>query len=269
MATAGRTVLFSSLTVAAALAALTVFPQNFLHSMGIGGTLVALAAAAISLTVLPAVLALLGERVNSLSPRSCSAGPRRMRRKPPRLLVSPLTHGDALPRPDRGGERGVPDRAGDPVLQHRVHLGRRAGSTDASACQVDNVLRAEFPPYRDTPIQLAVEGDRATAEGVAESAAALEETAAVNPPQQVNDELWVVQVVSSIRCSTSRARTSWRRSVSFPPTRLRPDSTAGYVDLQDSLVEHLPLVLALVAVATFIVLFLKYRVGDPAAEAPG
>ena len=46
--------------------------------------------------------------------------------------------------------------------------------TDASARQVDNVLRAEFPPYRDTPIQLAVEGDRATAEGVAESAAALE-----------------------------------------------------------------------------------------------
>ena len=32
--------------------------------------------------------------------------------------------------------------------------------------------------------------------------------------------------------------------------------TAGYVDLQDSLVEHLPLVLALVAVATFLVLFL-------------
>ncbi len=35
--TAGRTVLFSSLTVAAALASLTVFPQRFLYSMGIGG----------------------------------------------------------------------------------------------------------------------------------------------------------------------------------------------------------------------------------------
>ena len=38
MATAGRTVLFSSLTVAAALASLLVFPQRFLYSMGIGGT---------------------------------------------------------------------------------------------------------------------------------------------------------------------------------------------------------------------------------------
>ena len=68
MATAGRTVLFSSLTVAGALASLLVFPQNFLFSMGLGGSLVALIAAAIALIVLPAVLALLGERVNALSP---------------------------------------------------------------------------------------------------------------------------------------------------------------------------------------------------------
>ena len=45
MATAGRTVLFSSLTVAAALSSLLVFPQRFLYSMGIGGALVALLAA--------------------------------------------------------------------------------------------------------------------------------------------------------------------------------------------------------------------------------
>ncbi len=63
-----RAVLFSSLTVAAALASLMIFPQNFLHSMGVGGSLVALIAAAISLLVLPAVLTLLGERVNSLAP---------------------------------------------------------------------------------------------------------------------------------------------------------------------------------------------------------
>ena len=60
MATAGRTVFFSSLTVSAALASLLVFPQRFLYSMGLGGALVALFAALISLTVLPAVLTLLG-----------------------------------------------------------------------------------------------------------------------------------------------------------------------------------------------------------------
>src|SRR4030095_8314741 len=55
LATAGRTVLFSSLTVAGAIASLAVFPQRFLYSMGIGGFFVALIAASIALVVLPAV----------------------------------------------------------------------------------------------------------------------------------------------------------------------------------------------------------------------
>ena len=65
--------LFSSLTVAAALASLLVFPQRFLYSMGLGGSLVALIAAAVALVVLPAVLVLLGHRVNSLAPQLAAA----------------------------------------------------------------------------------------------------------------------------------------------------------------------------------------------------
>ena len=67
--TAGRTILFSSLTVAAAIASLTIFPQRFLYSMGIAGSLVALLAATLALVVLPAVLAVLGPRVNALAPK--------------------------------------------------------------------------------------------------------------------------------------------------------------------------------------------------------
>ena len=82
-ATAGRTVLFSAATVAAALASLLVFPQRFLFSMGVGGVLVALVAGAVSLTILPALLAALGPRVNALAPRAgarrCSATPRARR----------------------------------------------------------------------------------------------------------------------------------------------------------------------------------------------
>ena len=69
IATAGRTVVFSALTVAAAMASLLVFPQRFLFSMGVGGVLVALAGGTVSLVVLPAVLALLGRRVDALAPR--------------------------------------------------------------------------------------------------------------------------------------------------------------------------------------------------------
>ena len=43
--TAGRTIVFSSLTIAAAVASLAIFPQRFLYSMGIAGALVALLAA--------------------------------------------------------------------------------------------------------------------------------------------------------------------------------------------------------------------------------
>ncbi|MDQ1671061.1 MAG: trehalose monomycolate/heme transporter [Actinomycetota bacterium] len=66
MATAGRTVAFSGLTVAISLASLLLFPQVFLRSMGFGGMAAVLVAMVGALTVLPALLAVLGHRVNSL-----------------------------------------------------------------------------------------------------------------------------------------------------------------------------------------------------------
>jgi len=67
--TAGHVVFFSAITVACALAALIVFRQRFLYSMGVGGALCALIAAGVSLTLLPALLGALGERVNAGGPR--------------------------------------------------------------------------------------------------------------------------------------------------------------------------------------------------------
>ena len=66
--TAGRTILYGSLTVAGALASMLVFPLRFLYSMGIGGAIVALSAGATALVVLPAVLVALGPRIDALSP---------------------------------------------------------------------------------------------------------------------------------------------------------------------------------------------------------
>jgi RND superfamily putative drug exporter len=65
--TAGRTVAFSALTVAAALCALLVFPLSFLRSFAYAGVAVAVLAGLFSLVVLPALLALLGHRVNALT----------------------------------------------------------------------------------------------------------------------------------------------------------------------------------------------------------
>ncbi|MFC8147560.1 MMPL family transporter [Streptomyces paradoxus] len=67
--TAGRTVLFSALTVAVSLAAMLVFPQYFLRSFAYAGIAVVLLAAAAALILLPAALILLGHRVNALDLR--------------------------------------------------------------------------------------------------------------------------------------------------------------------------------------------------------
>jgi uncharacterized membrane protein YdfJ with MMPL/SSD domain len=67
MKTAGRTVFFSGLTVILSLAGLLVFPINFLQSMGVGASAAVAVAMIGALTILPAMLSLLGNRVNALS----------------------------------------------------------------------------------------------------------------------------------------------------------------------------------------------------------
>ena len=69
ISTSGKAVAFSGLAVAASMLGLLFFPQVFLRSMAIGGALVSIIAVLWSLTALPALLAVLGPRVNSLSIR--------------------------------------------------------------------------------------------------------------------------------------------------------------------------------------------------------
>jgi RND superfamily putative drug exporter len=63
-ATANRTVFFSGMTVVIALLGMLIVPQTIFRSIAAGSVLVALMAVAASLTLLPAVLSLLGDRVN-------------------------------------------------------------------------------------------------------------------------------------------------------------------------------------------------------------
>jgi len=75
VATAGRTVVVSGITVAAALASLLLFPEVFLRSMGYGGVATVLVDMLAAVTVLPALLAVLGRRVNALPVRRAVARP--------------------------------------------------------------------------------------------------------------------------------------------------------------------------------------------------
>jgi uncharacterized membrane protein YdfJ with MMPL/SSD domain len=257
LATAGRTVAFSSLTVAGAIASLAVFPQRFLYSMGIGGFCVALIAAAIALIVLPAVLTLLGARVNSLTPAFLARRAARdaraahegfwyrlsqlVMRFPGRIAATTAALLIALGIPFFGIQFTSVDAQ---VLPE-----------SASARQVDDVLRAEFPPYRDTPETLAVRGSAADAAGVVRAAAEVPGAAAVTGPVKLQGDNWVIQVISSASPLDDRSQDLVRDLRALHGGALVTGSTAGHLDLQDSLVDHLPLVLAIVVLVTLVVLF--------------
>ena len=258
LATAGRTVLFSSLTVAGALASLLVFPQNFLHSMGLGGSLVALIAAAIALLVLPAILALLGERVNSLTPgflkrraeadaRPADTGfwyrlSRFVMRAPGRIAAVTAALLIAL---------------GIPFLSIEfTSVDAQVLPEGASARQVDDVMRSEFPPFRDTPITLAVTGDASDAKQVAADAEELDGVADVQEPTRLDGDTYAVEVISKNAPLTNASQDLVERLRALEGGAGVMGFTAFYIDLQDSLVEHLPIVLAIVALVTFAVLFL-------------
>lgn len=66
-ATAGHAILFSGLAVFASLSALLIFPVNILFSIGIGGLLAVFMAVIIAIFILPAILSIVGTRINWLS----------------------------------------------------------------------------------------------------------------------------------------------------------------------------------------------------------
>jgi uncharacterized membrane protein YdfJ with MMPL/SSD domain len=255
LASAGRTVLFSSLTVAGALASLLVFPQRFLYSMGIAGFFVALIAAAISLTLLPAVLALLGSRVNALAPASLA---RRAERE-----AQPLAAGFWYRLARLVSRFPARIAAAAAVLLIALGLpfaGVKFTSVDAqvlpssaSARQVDDALRADFAPYRDTPITLAVNGSREKAGRIASLAARTPGVAAVAQPRRLGDRNYAINVISKAEPLSGHSQQLVRDLRSRDDALVTGD-TAHYIDLQHSLGQHLPIALAIVVALTIAVL---------------
>jgi uncharacterized membrane protein YdfJ with MMPL/SSD domain len=263
LATSGRTVFFSSLTVAAALASLLVFPQRFLYSMGLGGALVALFAALISLTVLPAVLTLLGTRVNAGAPK----------------FLQRRAAADA--RPDEHGfwyrlsrfvmRRPIPVATlsalflillGLPFLQIKFDtVDPTLLPESASARQTYDTVSTQFPPYRETPIWIDVEGGgpKAPAQFAAE-VRGLDGVAEVAPPQRLEPGVTALQVTSTdpFISEASQSTVDAIRNLSPPngATVLVGGATADFVDFQSSLVEHMPIALGIVILATLVILFL-------------
>jgi uncharacterized membrane protein YdfJ with MMPL/SSD domain len=258
--TAGRSVLFSSLTVAAAMASLLVFPQNFLYSMGLGGVIVALIAGAVALIVLPAVLALLGARVNSLAPKRLQRAVEReargvqegfwyrlsrfVQRRPRRVALASAATLVAL---------------GIPFLSiNFTAVDAQVLPEDASARQVDTAVNTDFPAYRTTTTYLAIESPPdADVRAYAGRLRGLDGAAQVTEPQTVGGGITRIDVVSESAplAERSQALVEDIRALDPPFEVAAGGQTAGFVDLEDSVLEHLPIALAIIAVATIVVLF--------------
>jgi uncharacterized membrane protein YdfJ with MMPL/SSD domain len=257
LGTAGRTVLFSALTVAGALASLLVFPQRFLYSMGIAGFFVALIAATIALTVLPAILGLLGHRVDALAPGFLARRAERDARPAQEGFWYRLAQlVMRFPARTAAIASALLIALGLPFLGVRyTFVDAQVLPVSASARQVDDTLRADFPPYRDTPITLAVEGSAAEARRVAAAAARLRGVAAVKPPLEVAEGIYAVNVMSAAAPLSGESQQLVHRLRALEDDTRVTGTTAHYLDLQASLRDHLPLALGIVAALTFALLF--------------
>jgi putative drug exporter of the RND superfamily len=255
--TAGRTVLFSGLTVAAAMASLCVFPLRFLYSMGLAGAIAALVAVAVSLVGLSALLAVLGTRVNALAPprlrrgRSGGGGWYRLSRT---IMRRPL--------PVAAASAALLILLGLPFLGIRF-TGVDASSlpTSASARQVDEALHREFPPAPTDPVVVAVRAPADASPSLGNYAARLRElpdAAAVGTPTTAGPGLWRIDVLPRGAALSGSAKQLVRdvRAEPAPAPALVGGETAGFLDQQSSLKSHLPLALAILASTTFVLLFL-------------
>jgi len=263
--TAGKSVVYSAVTVGAALAALMIFPQNFLFSMGFGGLVVALVAAVVAVGVLPAVMALLGTRINALAPRRWRARSEAADRVEESGGWYRLSH-FVMRRPT-----AVALVSGAfMVLLALPALGVKFTTTDSSvlpqsanARQVDQMLTREFPSGNGTPVFLSArapdtpQASRKLLE-VTREIDALPATKSVSPPRFVGDRTWQIDATSRYRALDERTITLVQdiQAINDPYPMKVGGFTALFVDQRSSLAAHLPWAALIIVAVTIVALFL-------------
>src|SRR5271169_2134623 len=273
VATAGRTVAVSGITVAAALTSLMLFPEDFLRSMGYGGVATVAVDVLAALIVLPALLAVLGHRVNAL----------RIRR--------------SVQRPPRDESSGAWYRLARSVMRRPLvyvtvitiallalgapFLRISWGGTDARTLpaastirQVSETLDSQFPVNSTDPIEALITGTDASAGGSAALASYLHRIDAIpgvtgtqvtgsrGDVTRVDVGYTPAPVSSAARHIVTQIRALapplTSPALSSGATVLVGGTTAGLVDELASLGSTLPWMALLVCVSTFVLLFLAF-----------
>jgi len=269
VATAGRTVAVSGVTVAMALASLTLFPEDFLRSMGYGGVATVLVDMLAALTVMPALLAVFGRNVNALRIR-------RAVRRPPVADGTGAWYRIARSVMRRPVLYAVPIvvvllALGSPFL--RVTWGG-ADATDLPANAqphvVTETLNRDFPGNPTAPIESVVQFPGPVAGSPSREAALsgyvgrLNRVPGVNAAQLTGVHGDVARVDMRYGPNPyspqARAIVGHVRDVP-PPAGARTyvgGQSAQLVDELSSLGQVLPWMALVVALATFVLLFLAF-----------
>jgi uncharacterized membrane protein YdfJ with MMPL/SSD domain len=256
---AGRTVLFSGLTVSTALAALTILPQRFLYSVGAAGAVASVLAAIGALFLVPALLALLGERINALSLRRGSlvadesGGWYRLARGVMRRPVAVALGSSALllilAIPMLGVTLTIP--------------GTDSVPDGKPSREVVETVDRDYPPTLGTAVSVVVDGHASATQlkRLSQRVAAVEGVAGPSPFQRLAPDLALANF--GLRGSEDDALTDKSQAVvrairklDGPAPLLVAGFTAEFIDLKASLAHNLPLVVGIIALTTLVLLFM-------------
>lgn len=258
--TAGRTVLFSALTVAVSLAAMMVFPQYFLRSFAYAGIAVVLLAAAAALILLPAALVLLGHRVNSLD----------LRRLFRRGRASAAADGTAWARAASLVMRRAPLFAlGTTALLVLLGLpftGVKFGTADdrqlpstAESHVVQQHIREGFPGSPGGGLEILAQGKGTEAQYASyrQRVAALPEVARVDGPLVRGDAAYfTVQPKGEAVDEPAQRLVGDLRSLQAPFDTRITGTAAVLVDTKHAISERLPWAALFIAVVTLLLVFM-------------
>jgi RND superfamily putative drug exporter len=260
MATAGRTVLVSGLTVAAAMASLLIFPQAFLRSMGYGGIAAVLVAMLAALTVLPAALRLLGRRVDAgrlpwrrhrpVAVADPDGGWARLARgvmRRPKTVIAVTVLGLlAVASPFLGASWGGVD--------HRVL------PEDAPAAQAFALLEEEFGAEQSTANLLLQDTAPGDVAAYIQAVEQVDGVAAVQPVDQ-SDDAALLRAVWQGNSQTEASQDLLKDLRAVEPdsgSALVGGQTADTVDLIDSVATNLPWMGLIVVSVMLVLLFMAF-----------
>ena len=254
--TAGKTVFYSGITVIITLAALTFFPLMFLKSFGYAGMAVVATAILAALVPFPAILALIGHRIDKFVVRKSAITPksdgrwaqtaRFVMRRPVAVVVLSLTALTVIASPIRNIVFSQADARVMPA---------------SSPLAIANAMATQdFPGQEGNPIEFVIPNGTSMHSELASYEAKIATVKGVVRvgPEQVAGTAVRFSAVHSMNPRTNEAQALIKviRAIPAPTGTLIGGVAADYTDTQGGIAKTLPWALGWIGIGVLILLFL-------------